>query len=251
LPGAPDVLAQFCKHNNILVPAGEDVPSERLFPWAVLSPGWNHIVDNLHRRMLTSLPWTAGFIKMVKALTKFLREWNVEIVQVLQQHNLPAVAESIEKCNAPTFANWRWNTLHRSIKAVMKSFPYLKEHFGKLDFVKAARDTTTIRLVRSAVACPDFEFRALFVEWCAHEFNELAEWASGCECHQEPMEAKVCKWEGKVEANFWTPRSTRKHCFSIGFLFQKKSAAPGHKPRLSRCQTLGGSLLTLSAQPSL
>eukprot|EP00959_Pyramimonas_sp_CCMP1952_P423763 8876621-Pyramimonas_sp.AAC.1 len=61
LSACPDVLIEFGGHVGIRVPRNVS-RHERWFPFAVVAPGWMHIVGTVIERGLSSLEWFPSFL---------------------------------------------------------------------------------------------------------------------------------------------------------------------------------------------
>ena len=70
------------------------------------------MVDGLIRFGLCSLAWFPFFLKVLKAILRFVREHVADIAELLESHGYAGAAQIIRKLKPPSFANWRWQTLH-------------------------------------------------------------------------------------------------------------------------------------------
>ena len=78
---SPNVLAKFGRLLGVKWDTA-DAHGPFLFPRCLQIPGWRHIVDNLIRHGLCACRWFAGFIKPLKLLVAFLRNYGNKVVWV-------------------------------------------------------------------------------------------------------------------------------------------------------------------------
>ena len=195
-----DILPEFCRALKIALPRGFE-RQPRLFPRAVLAPGWNHIIDNLLQRALTSLFWFPRFIGQLKAFCKFMRHYSDDISTDLRSRGLDGAAELLTSVTVPGFANWRWTTLRKVCDATDKIFATFVLHFPTLGFVARMRDTTLARTISAVVRSTTWSCEFWFTRWIATELSRLQQWGSGCVCHAEELRLGLsidCHRKGRV-----------------------------------------------------
>ena len=106
----PDLLPEFCHINRIPLPCNWQ-RTISLFPRALQSPDWSHMMDTVLKKGLSSLKWFPKFLDRIKAVVKFFREHADDISQDLKKQGLALVGSLIEHIRMPIFAKWRWGTL--------------------------------------------------------------------------------------------------------------------------------------------
>ena len=133
LANQPDILIPFFKWIGGFIPKGSR-PQEFLFPRAIVAVGWNHVVDGLLKRGLSSLRWFPKFLDQVKSINRFLRDNREEIVAECKAMGLEDEAKLFDKVRTPTFAAWRWGTLYNVCKELDKVLPVLIEVYPRWTF---------------------------------------------------------------------------------------------------------------------
>ena len=101
-----------------------------LFPRAVLAPGWRHLIDNLIRVGLGSLPFFLAWLELLKKVAKFLRKYSVEISDELREV-LPCAAELLAQVRVPLVAQWRWHTLDNACRVAGPILQTLRTAFQR------------------------------------------------------------------------------------------------------------------------
>lgn len=71
LPALPDVLPNFVAWATGKPPPADMRKVERLFPMALLAPGWGHLCDGLLRKGLFGLPWFPKWLEVFKGVLMF------------------------------------------------------------------------------------------------------------------------------------------------------------------------------------
>ena len=184
IAACPDLLPSFCRANSLPLPTDWQL-QPRLFPMAVVSPGWGHICDGLLRRLLSSYTFFPLWLQRAKALCKLIREHNAELERKFKRLGFASCADAVKASKAPAFAHWRWSTLVKTARAVAMMRPILKEHWGSLDFLQGLRDKKIVKLVGDALRDPRFKKMTALVHYLAKQFTDLGSWGGSCSCHQE------------------------------------------------------------------
>ena len=107
---APDLLVPYLQAKGVRLPPFE-APQQWLLPSALASPGWHHMFDALLRFGLCQVRWFAAWLDLSKALTKWLRNFNGEIVDSLMRINKLGAAALVRNLKTENFEKWRWKTL--------------------------------------------------------------------------------------------------------------------------------------------
>ena len=100
----PDVLPDFFTHwLGFKLPAGLGGFQLRLFPHAMLIPGWKHLWDNVIQRGLCSLTWFPLWLKWFKSLNSFLRNYSYieQICVDLRAKGIPWVSPHFKNSLVP------------------------------------------------------------------------------------------------------------------------------------------------------
>ena len=183
----PDVLIPFLRSIGAALPL-DCAPAEFLFPHGLVAPGWHHICDGLLRFGLLSLSWFGAFLEQLKALLKFLREHLQDLTVELLAANAPAAADLLARVRLPTFAKWRWGTIHQVLKAIATCLATLTLHLPHIKTIcDRSRDKKWAQTVLKAFSRERFKTEFLYCKWLADWVTGLERWCGSCSCpeHQE------------------------------------------------------------------
>ena len=133
IPGASNILGDFYGICNVRPPSAH-VPGGRLFPRAVRLLGWRHQFDLVIRKGLCRLPWFPRWLKLLKSITYFVRNDNLndELCKLFRAAGLHGVATLVAQARVPDFAKWRWNTLHLACARPSRSSSIRSQHTSGL-----------------------------------------------------------------------------------------------------------------------
>ncbi len=186
LSDSEDMAAEYFRLNGLCLP--HDLPvRHRTFDVSLSSPGWNHVLDTLLRRMVGSQIWWPRFLKQLKSLARMTRTHRETIVRELKASGNVAAAEIARTAKLPHFVNWRWGTLLFAVQAGQVIADILRPCWGELGFHKKARDQTLAKNVQSCLEDPDWPLLAKQVEHVAAVFDRLTLWGCACPCHEAPV----------------------------------------------------------------
>ena len=182
IPAMRDILPEFWRWA-----AGRELALpmwEKLFPFALLAPGWAHICDGLLQRCLFALDWFPAWVDILKAVLKFLRHHKQDIADDLGARDLPAVAEMVLVCSFQHFAVWRWGTIAKGCEDVARVHSTITQHYDRLTFVKKMKDQKLLKKVDVAMRGVLWRKRLRFVLWVSVEVTRLQIFARACPVHQ-------------------------------------------------------------------
>eukprot|EP00959_Pyramimonas_sp_CCMP1952_P454677 9470278-Pyramimonas_sp.AAC.1 len=164
----------------IKMPAPRGLRTEgRLMPRVLRSSGWRHTFDLVIKRGLSMLSFFPDFLTKLKAVVKFLRDKNLmETFTVeLRRRGSVDAAEVLEVFHFPSFAKWRWSTLHGCVKPVSGIVHTLINYFDP-ELFRGMKDQTLFSTVLAALASPTWSKRELaFVAWFAAWLTPLQNYA--------------------------------------------------------------------------
>ena len=111
---------------------------EWLWPNAWQIPGWKHAWDLLLQKALNCLAWFPLWLKRFKAIVGFMRveAYMTTLLRSLRNSGLAFLADLLKATSFPSFADWRWGTLHACIRAVRPLLDSLIEHFDPTPFLR-------------------------------------------------------------------------------------------------------------------
>jgi hypothetical protein len=117
----------------------------------------------------------------------------------LIEHGLRGVAEVLKATRLPTFAAWRWGTLHNACKALEPIWQTFRTNFDASWFA-SMRDRVGLRKVLECIDSPLFHAQLRLVTWICKLTTGLTDWIGGCDCHGEEQRAGttvVCHRRGR------------------------------------------------------
>jgi hypothetical protein len=85
-----------------------------LFPAAIGGYAWNHILNNLAKRILSGLPFFPSWLKSVRAVIRFLknRSYKKVVIKHLKDQGLEEEALAVSS-QTVSLAEWRWETFFK------------------------------------------------------------------------------------------------------------------------------------------
>lgn len=173
------------------IPRGhEDIQGGQLFPAAMQSPGWKHQMDLVLRDSLCSLRWFPNFLKILKALSGFLRvhTWTHKLQEHYKNNGMPGIAQMIGQTLPPGFAEWRWGTLAAVLRAVAPVLHTLQASFPFALF-RNSRDGGKLESIAQGFRFqPWYTWQWEFATFMADHITELSNWGSGCACHEDELQ---------------------------------------------------------------
>jgi hypothetical protein len=206
VPAQPDFLIPFLRSLHVPIPTNARA-QEFLFPFALSMPGWLHQIDGLIRFGLCSLIWFPFFLKVLKALLRFVREHVEDIAELLELHGYAGAAQVMRKLKPPSFANWRWKTLHDVCNALEAAVVTLRRYAHVLkDLVSKLSDGTQAKCIKAALEDIRWYTCFQFVNWYSAFLTRIMAWGGSCPCHQEEWEQHIyvdCIYKGRLLPYCW------------------------------------------------
>ena len=198
---APDMLVAFLTHLGAPIPRHATV-GRRLLPYAILSVGWCHLIDNLIRFVLCSLPWFPRFLKDVKCLIKLMYIHSNSIADMFDEADLNGAAVVVRRTRPIRFAEWRWGTLDQCCKSVEYVLEILRNNISVLRAWLAKLRDSKVRLgAMRAIESADFQLHFNYTKWFCRHMGSLQTWGTGCFCHSAELiagETVDCNMKGRL-----------------------------------------------------
>ena len=88
------------------------------------------------------------------------------------------LGEIVGALRLPTFAHWRWSTLHEVLRSLRPCLQSLSQRFDATLFAPG-RDTTGLALVTAAFRSEEWHRQGEFVWHFTHELDQLMQWGTG------------------------------------------------------------------------
>jgi hypothetical protein len=172
-----------------------------LWPHCAGIPGWKHAWDLILQKSLSTLRWFPRWLTRFKSVVAFLRvkSNNTTLQRGFRRGGLHALADLVQKLCLPSFAEWRWSTLHLCLVMLLPSLQSLAEHFDATWFSNP-QDRQRLSSVISAFAAEEWQRQTNFVSFMASWLVGLQQWGTGCDCHHEQLirgEKVSCDWKGR------------------------------------------------------
>ena len=180
-----NILPSFARHIGLAIPDSVTEFEGRLFPFALMAPGWAHLLDTVLRRSLLELDWFGRFLEVAKAVGILIRSYSLDLQKELEIAGEHAAAEIISVSKHPHFAWWRWGTLLNATKGVYQVLPVLKAKWPQLAGLKKIRQTVLVSNASKAVHDELFAHQLTFVIWHCEWLTMLQQYGLGCYCHRE------------------------------------------------------------------
>ena len=158
-----------------------------LMPRVLRSSGWRHTFDNVIKKGMCTLDFFPGFLVKLKAIVKFFRDKSLmdTLATSLKSRGLGNAAAVLCASSLPSFAHWRWSTLHKCVSGVSGIIRTFANVFDPALFHNM-RDRTLYTTVVSALASGTWASRELdFVCWFAAWITPLQNFAGSCPCHPD------------------------------------------------------------------
>ena len=110
----PNFLRDFYWFIRVPPPPNVD-RYQMLMPRVLRSSGWRHSFDLVLKKGLSTLDFFPEFLRRLKALVAFMRDKGLmeTLTTSLHERGLGNAAAVLTASPLPSFANWRWSTLHR------------------------------------------------------------------------------------------------------------------------------------------
>lgn len=196
--GLPDLLPEFLVWATGKAPGGVTSRTDRMFPRALLSPGWAHLCDSLLQRALFALDWFPSWLDAFKAFLTFLRHHSEDLILSLNRFEEGRiVGEMLAATSFPYFAQWRWGTLADACEAVANVHRPFARVYSRIDFLLKLKDQKILRKIDVVVHGELWSKRAVFVRWMASEVTRLQRFGRTCLCH-EAGDEEECHRVGRV-----------------------------------------------------
>ena len=99
----------------------------------------------------------------------------------------------IDVCKVPSFAVWRWGTIHDCEKALRPVTPLLRRHRAIVEeyLKRLTMDGAMAVKVRVTLTCPDWLREYKFTGWSSEELCRAQSWGGWCKCHEEDYRNNV------------------------------------------------------------
>ena len=106
------------------------------FPSSLQVPGWKHAWDLLLQKGLSSPRWFPAWFKGLKAIVHFFRhkDHRITLARIFRRRRLRGLADVVMAMRLPSFAEWRWSTLHKVVKALEGVLDTLRLRFDPTPF---------------------------------------------------------------------------------------------------------------------
>ena len=195
----PDCLIGFLRSLGSLTPAAAS-REEFLFPLCLAAPGWHHLFDGLLRFGLSMLDFPS-FLQCLKALSKWIRNCNTELVTAFEGVPLHGAAALVRKANPPKFAQWRWKTLALVTKCLNCGILVVLRDNAQLvlPLLGGHRDKAFATSVRKCLFCEKFPFQFAFVHWFSRWMTRMEKFGSTCPCPEHAgLPNVVCPMRGRL-----------------------------------------------------
>lgn len=171
------------------------------WPNAIHVPGWKHAWDLILQKGLSSLRWFPAWLARLKGVIAFLRQEGrrATMADHLRTLGKSGLADVVASTSLPSFAHWRWTTLHDCLKSLQPFLRSMATHFDARWFAKA-KDTTGLSTMVAAMSSQEWHKQTDFVWYFAREIDQLMSWGSGCSCHEAELragQAVTCGWKGR------------------------------------------------------
>ena len=201
IPDSVDCLEEFFKLVAPRFRIGLHPEESKLFRHALQIPGWKHALDNILQKSLSSLSWFPLWLSRFKSIISFVRIDGHRRLMIRQLRSAGAsgVAALLTSASFPSFAEWRWGTLHSCMVEMHKFLDSLIAHFDPAPFHRS-RDATGLQSMCAAFACPTWRLQTDFVAYMCQWLVSLQQWCSGCSCHEEQLRAGQsveCVYKGR------------------------------------------------------
>eukprot|EP00959_Pyramimonas_sp_CCMP1952_P315031 6593909-Pyramimonas_sp.AAC.1 len=111
----------------------------------------------------------------------------------------------VESETFPSFAKWRWKTLHGVSKSLLSCVESLMFRWDDTPF-KKKRDAALMRSVSEAMTDTAWHAKLKFISWLAGWITDMQSWIGGCQCHQAEYEqgkAVTCYRKGRRLSEAW------------------------------------------------
>jgi hypothetical protein len=160
-----DVLIPFLHHLGVRIPRSA-ITQEHLFPNALMTVGWFHLWDGVLRHGLCNLVWFAFFLKVLKAIAKFVRNEKEELMSLFRKADLDGSAALLRVTSVPTFAEWRWGKLGSICQRLKATLSVLRAHVHVVNpLLHKMRETSLAALVKIALTSEQWYTEFKFTDW--------------------------------------------------------------------------------------
>ena len=207
LPVMPDLLPEFFASRGIPLPRNT-VRAPKLFPRAVLAPGFGHLCD--------SMAWFPLFLTPPQGVA----DGGPKPQGGYGQHTCGlgriGDANKFRSVSRVFFAHLRWGTLSRTCQSPNK-----------------LRDAMGVEHAKNAVFSKEWMGEFQFASWFANIWAALQSWGSGCSCHEEELTSGkkiVCPFRGRRIPDAWRKvpdamdaTAARIHCRAAGCIEDRHS----------------------------
>lgn len=199
----PDFLHDFFVYCRIKPPRGLQQES-LLFPRAIRIPGWRHKFDLIIRKGLVGMLSFPAWLKKLKSLVRLMRDHSLLEVLVtgLEAQGAHGLSALLTDAKCPSFAKWRWCTLHACCQSMKGFIRSLAQHFDPVWFA-AIRDQEIVRDVLAALRSEHWLSLLDFITWYSQWLTDILEWVGGCDCHPDDGAAS-CNYKGRRLAHAYT-----------------------------------------------
>jgi hypothetical protein len=184
---------------------------DHLYPFALVVPGCQHIVDNLCQDAISALPWWGEWAADAKIVCQWLNIWSHREVlthvwrQMENAANRSLVKDMVKalSTSCDRFAKWRWRTLFNVTTDLIRFQPAVCGAMANIAdrSILGQRESDKAQRFISSVESSVFWGRAQALQMCMGPLFELSSWIRGCPCHETERKGKKvhnvqCKWSG-------------------------------------------------------
>ncbi len=186
-----------------------------LYPFALVVPGPQHIIDNVVKTCLGTIPWWSQWQAASKALCQWLSAQNHrEVLQRRLREKRTLIeatrgADSFQRLHdslkntCDRFANWRWKTISNVTAGLIRMEAAVRTAIDDLRNISAlgTRDPDVIKRVVEAIRSQTFWDRVHALSATVRPLADLTSWLRGCPCHEQHRLRGIavvppCPWAG-------------------------------------------------------
>ena len=194
-----DILPEILCFLGVKLPRGV-VHQPYLFPHAIQSPGWAHIIDGSLR--LSSFLWFPSFLKDLKAVARFMHRHSLTLSEHYEARGLIGAAAVVENVQVEIFLHLRWGSIWKTCKCVAGVLLILVQNFlSTAEYIRNLETPVMGEGTLRAISSDVWKLHFKFVEWVSQHVVGLLGWGGSCMCHQADYIARipvVCKDKGRL-----------------------------------------------------
>ena len=199
----PDIVDDYLESKEIR-PNSRDF----LYPFAMQVPGLLHITDWALRQTVEQLGFWVHWQAQAKVICQYThgRNHREHMMEVIKSHvkDDEVIGNCKKSLSTSTgrFANWRWKTLHRAVKDLLRVKAALCIVMELVDIGDAdlgIRDAPKAAKIKHAVLDLNFWEQCRAIMLVINPLMKFSGWCQGCDCHEdELLNGKVieCDFKG-------------------------------------------------------